>query len=67
MKIEVGLSTLLTIIFIVLKLCGIISWSWWWVLSPLWVGVAIFIVVTVVVCLCGCIATTIEEKRENKR
>lgn len=29
--------TLLTIAFIVLKLCNVISWSWWWVLSPLWI------------------------------
>ena len=31
----------LTIVFIVLKLIGKISWSWWWVLSPLWIFVAI--------------------------
>jgi len=30
-------SGLLTIIFITLKLIGKISWSWWWVLSPLWI------------------------------
>ena len=30
-------ASLLTIVFIVLKLCGIIAWSWWWVLSPLWI------------------------------
>ena len=27
--------TLLTVLFIALKLCGIIDWSWWWVLSPI--------------------------------
>lgn len=67
MKFEIGLSTLLTIIFIVLKLCGVIQWAWWWVLSPLWGSVAIFIIVTVFVCLCGFIAETIKEKeRKNK-
>jgi membrane protein YdbS with pleckstrin-like domain len=67
MKFEIGLSTLLTIIFIVLKLCGVIQWAWWWVLSPLWGSVAIFIIVTAFVCLCGFIAETIEEKkRKNK-
>lgn len=25
----------LTILFVALKLCGVIEWSWWWVLSPL--------------------------------
>ena len=30
-----GLCSLLTIAFIVLKLCGVIAWSWFWVLSPI--------------------------------
>lgn len=67
MKFEIGLSTLLTIIFIVLKLCGAITWAWWWVLSPLWGSVAIFIIVAAFVCLCGFIAETIEEKKEKKQ
>lgn len=34
-------SGLLTIIFIVLKLIGVIEWSWVWVLSPLWISVGL--------------------------
>ena len=34
----IGFSGLLTIVFIVLKLCGVIEWSWLWVLSPMWIG-----------------------------
>ena len=30
-----SLPTLLTVLFIALKLCGVIDWSWWWVLSPI--------------------------------
>ena len=30
-----GIVSVLTIIFIVLKLLGVIKWSWIWVLSPL--------------------------------
>ena len=33
----IGFAGLLTILFIGLKLTGVISWSWWWVLSPLWI------------------------------
>lgn len=33
----IGFVGLLTIVFIVLKLTGYIAWSWWWVLSPLWI------------------------------
>lgn len=32
---------LLTIVFITLKLTGHISWSWWWVLSPLWFPITV--------------------------
>ena len=36
----------LTILFIGLKLCNVIHWSWWWVLSPIWISmsIAIFII-----------------------
>ena len=39
---------LLTIVFITLKLMNYIDWSWWWVLSPLWIGFAAFIALLVV-------------------
>ena len=67
MKFELSLSTLVTIIFVILKLCGVLPWSWWWVLSPLWGSVAIFIIVAVLIWLFGCISVIIEEKRENKK
>ena len=41
----VGFTGLLTIIFIILKLIGKISWSWWWVLSPLWITFGIVLVI----------------------
>ena len=34
----VSFSSLLTIVFIVLKLTGVIDWSWVWVLSPAWIS-----------------------------
>lgn len=40
----IGFTSLLLLAFIVLKLCKVINWSWWWVLSPLWVPVAAAIV-----------------------
>ena len=33
----IGFTGLLTIVFIVLKLTNVITWSWWWVLAPLWI------------------------------
>ena len=37
----IGFVGVLTIVFIVLKLLGKITWSWWWVLAPIWIPVAI--------------------------
>lgn len=40
----IGLAGLLTVLFVGLKLCHVISWSWWWVLSPIWISIAIALV-----------------------
>ena len=40
---------LLPIAFIVLKLIGVITWSWWWVLAPIWGALGLFLAVFVVV------------------
>lgn len=37
-------SSILFLIFLVLKLTNVIDWSWWWVLSPLWIPIIIFFV-----------------------
>lgn len=33
----IGFAGLLAIVFIILKLVGVIDWSWWWVLAPIWI------------------------------
>lgn len=45
----IGFCGLLTILFIALKLTGVIAWSWLWVLAPLWVPLAIVLVLGVLV------------------
>lgn len=37
----IGFTGLLTLLFIGLKLGGVIAWSWIWVLSPLWIGLVL--------------------------
>ena len=45
-----------TAIFTILKLIGKITWSWWWVLSPLWIGaIAWVILVVIVIIVAACI------------
>lgn len=48
-----GFCSLLTIAFIVLKLCGVISWSWLWVLAPLWIPIALSFAIIAVFAM-GC-------------
>jgi len=36
-----GIGGLLLVAFIVLKLTGVIDWSWWWVVSPIWLPIVI--------------------------
>ena len=46
----IGFFGLLAILFIGLKLLGVINWSWWWVLSPLWLPIVVaFLIVAIVV------------------
>lgn len=45
----IGFAGLLTIVFIVLKLTHVIDWSWWWVLSPLWISFGLFLAILAVV------------------
>lgn len=45
----IGVAGLLGVAFIVLKLTGVIAWSWWWVLAPFWIPLAIGIVVLLVI------------------
>ena len=47
----IGLSALLQVAFIVLKLLKVINWSWWWVLAPTWITIILGIVAGVVMVL----------------
>jgi len=45
----IGFCGLLAIVFIVLKLTHYIDWSWWWVLSPLFIPFAIVLIIALFV------------------
>jgi len=38
----------LTVLFLVLKLCKVITWSWWWVFSPLWIMVIWLVILGII-------------------
>lgn len=43
-----GFFGVLTIVFIVLKLCKVISWSWAWVLAPVWIPLTLLFIAIVI-------------------
>lgn len=52
---SMSLGTVLGIVFIVLKLIGLIEWSWVWVLAPFWIGA----IITILALIVGVIASLI--------
>lgn len=55
----IGVAGLLGVAFIVLKLCHIIDWSWWWVLSPFWIGLAIILALLLVIVIAALIKAVV--------
>lgn len=49
----IGFAGLLAIAFIVLKLTGVIVWSWWWVLAPMWAPIAITLGIVLIALVFG--------------
>ena len=47
----IGFVGILAILFIALKLIGKINWSWWWVLSPIWISASITILIVGIILL----------------
>lgn len=45
---QVTFPALLFIVFLVLKLTSVITWSWWWVTAPIWIPIVTAVVVLVI-------------------
>ncbi|MDV3674492.1 hypothetical protein CMU30_14005 [Elizabethkingia anophelis] len=58
-----GLASVLFIVFLILKLCKVIDWSWWWVTSPLWISVLI----QVAILICAGIAFLFIKRKVEKQ
>ena len=59
---SMSLGTILGIVFIILKLCKVINWSWWWVTAPFWIEACIGLLVLVLI---GIIMLVIKIKERN--
>lgn len=61
----VGFLGLLTLVFITLKLTGNIDWSWWWILSPIWIPIALGLLIFLIVILVACVATLLNVDKDD--
>lgn len=55
----IGFFGALTIAFIVLRLCGIISWPWLWVLAPIWLPILLAFMIGAIAAVVSVITTFI--------
>ena len=62
----IGFVGLLTIVFITLKLLGKITWSWVWVLSPIWIPIIICVAIIIIVFIVDVISSHRRQKRWNR-
>lgn len=65
----IGVTGLLQVAFIVLKLCKVINWNWWWVLAPTWIDlsiVALFFFGIFVVWVIRIICQNLEQRKRRK-
>ena len=61
---SLGLCSVLTIVFVVLKLVGVINWSWLWVLCPLWINLILTIIILIIIAV---IDSNFRNKRNKSR
>lgn len=59
----IGFTGLLTVLFIALKLTHHVGWSWWWVLSPIWISASVTVVIVVLVLLIALVASSIKDRK----
>ena len=59
----IGFMSILFVVFLVLKLCKVITWSWWLVTLPLWGGLVLLIIIFVIAAI---LSVTLERRLRSK-
>ena len=56
----IGLCGATFLVFLILKLVGVINWSWWWVTAPLWGSVALVVAILIIVIIIAGIIAVVD-------
>lgn len=62
---KLGLPTILFLVFLVLKLCGVIAWSWVWVTAPLWIGALLWLAGLILVAVAAAAKLTALDRHQR--
>lgn len=63
---KMGICSVLGLIFVTLKLTGVIAWSWWWVLLPFYGGIALLLAILAAGEIAAAAAIGIESARKGR-
>ena len=63
----VGFPIVVTVVFVILKLVGVINWSWWWVLAPTWISLGLGLALILITVLCTAIVRLIDKRKRGKK
>lgn len=61
----IGVAGLLGVAFVILKLCHVINWSWWWVTAPFWGPFGVGLVIILIGFIIGIIGVALEGNDKN--
>lgn len=59
----VYLLLFLSFVFTIIKLCGLINWSWWWVFAPIWLPLSVVVFIIIIL---GLLIFTIDNTQSKK-
>lgn len=62
----VSIVGVLTLIFFVLKITGLINWSWWWVFSPIWIYLLLFFTIALIAAVVIAVIQKEESRHKSK-
>lgn len=65
MKINLGFSSLLTLVFVVAKLMGLVAWSWWVVFAPVIISTSVVLFLLGVVAVLSFVTVLIDMKKQG--
>ena len=64
---SVGVGSLLTIVFVVLRLTDNVTWSWWWVLAPTWIPFVLALLIAAFALAMAALVAWLDGPRSRRR